>query len=164
MKKFPCFFISVVFLCLSGCSIAQNGTNLHAFTERMNKLSDSYSLTESGYIFDRESNSLSKFYNIGSTEYLLCLELDKNNNISSINIVFDEINTDNSEELKFIENCIYAYINNNEVTDKLLTASKLKKVLQTKEPINSQEKIGNTEIIIDVTETGTVITIEQNNP
>lgn len=130
----------------------------------MNELSDSYSLTESGYIFDRESNSLSKFYNIGSTEYLLCLELDKNNNISSINIVFDEINTDNSEELKFIENCICAYINNNEVTDKLLTVSKLKKVLQTKEPINSQEKIGNTEIIIDVTETGTVITVEQNNP
>lgn len=126
----------------------------------MNTLNESYRLTEGGYIYNEKEQTLSKFYKIDHKDYLLSFGVNDKNNLCSLNIVFDKSDADDTYGLKFIENCIYAYVDNDQLAKEILNVIKLPDI--SYKTCSIQEKIGNTEIIVDVTEAGTVITVVQN--
>lgn len=154
---------TLLILLFCGCTVRETGNSLHAFTERMNKISESYSLTENGYIFNDTNKTLTRFYKFDVNEIMVQFTCDENNNLSRLDLVFANDCTKNPQELKFIKDCITAYINNTEKQTDLMNEldfdNKIKKVRYE----TQEAKSGDTEIQIDVTAIGTVITIIQNN-
>ncbi len=165
MKKkniFPLLFV-LMSLILSGCAVSETGNSLHAFTERMNKISESYSLTENGYIFDDSNNTLTRFYKFNTNEIMVQFTCDENNNLYRLDLVFPNECSKNPQELKFIKDCISAYINNPETETDLINNVDFDNIINEIKYETQKAESGDTEMLIDVTAIGTVITIIQNN-
>jgi hypothetical protein len=59
MAKFLSIVISFLILfSTSGCRLQTEGNTLHGFTMRMNKISETYNLTDTGYIYDEKESTL----------------------------------------------------------------------------------------------------------
>ncbi len=165
MKKkyiLPLFFV-LFSLIFSSCAVQETGNSLHSFTERMNQISETYSLTENGYIFNDNDKTLTRFYKFNINEIMVQFTLDENDNLSRLDLIFPNECFKNQQELKFIKDCMSAYINDSAIQTDLMnqldfdnTTSKIKYETQ-------KAKSGDTEMLIDVTAIGTVITIIQNN-
>ena len=160
-KIFPAFVLITV-LMLSGCSVKNAGNTLYGFTQRMNEKSGSYSLTDSGYIYNKTDSTLTKYYVIGETSLMLQFSIDDKNELYSMNIVFDNLTEDNTAELGFIENCIECYCEDSQTSSTLLNGADFPQVLFTKRLDTIKSKVGNTEMLIDVTDIGCVITVFRN--
>ena len=128
----------------------------------MNEKNPAYSMTNSGYIYDEAESTLTKYYVINDTNIMLRFTLDSNNELCSMNIVFDNLTESNTNEIEFIKNSIGCYCNNSEISGPLLDEVNFPQVLFKKEINTTKSKIGNTEILIDVTDIGCVITVVQN--
>ena len=161
-KKIFLFFLLTTFFVLSGCSIKHSGNTLYGFTQRMNEANPDYSLTDSGYIYNEEEHSLTKYYVIDDTNIVLQFTTDEKNELYSMNIVFDNLTESNTDELEFIKNCIECYCEEPETASTLLSESNFPQTLFIKSPDTSKNKIGNTEMLIDVTDIGCVITVFRN--
>ena len=148
---------------LSGCAVSETGNSLHAFTERMNKISESYSLTENGYIFNNTDNTLTRFYKFNTNEIMVQFTCDENNNLYRLDLVFPNKCVKNPQELKFIKDCISAYINNTEIQTDLMNELDFDNTVNEIKYETQKAESGDTEMLIDVTAIGTVITIIQNN-
>lgn len=167
MKKSKLFFLFIILLStfnLCSCSITLEGNTLHGFTQRMNTLHPDYNMTESGYIYDNTEKTLTKYYLIDEVHIMLCFEIDKENKLSSMNIVFDNLNESNTEQIKFIKDCITSFCNDIETSQRLIDESNLPEVLYKADINTVKKEIGNTEILIDVTDIGCVISVVQNTP
>ena len=163
MKKIKLFlFVFVCVFTLSSCSIKTDGNTLHGFNMRMNEQNPEYSMTDSGYILDETMHTLTKYFIINDHNLMLCFGTDENNNLSSLNIVFDNISEGNTQELEFIKSCIECYCNDKAISDKLLSGTGFPKVLYAINMNTIKNKVGNTEILIDVTDIGCVISVVQN--
>lgn len=134
---------------------------MHGFTQRMNEKNPAYSMTNSGYIYDEAESTLTKYYVINDTNIMLRFTLDSNNELCSMNIVFDNLTESNTQELEFIRNCIECYCESPEATT-LLGNISFPDVLFKKEINTIKNKIGNVEMLIDVTDIGCVISVVQN--
>ncbi len=150
-------------LVLSGCAVSETGNSLHAFTERMNKNSESYSLTENGYIFNDTDNTLTRFYKFDTNEIMVQFTCNENNNLYRLDLVFPNECIKNPQELKFIKDCISAYINNTETQTDLMNKIDFDNTLNEVNYETKKAESDDTEMLIDVTAIGTVITIIQNN-
>lgn len=160
-KKFLFFLILILIFNFSGCSIKTTGNTLHGFTQRMNKINPAYSMTNSGYIYDEAESTLTKYYVINDTNIMLRFTLDSNNELCSMNIVFDNLTESNTQELEFIRNCIECYCESPDAAT-LLGNISFPDVLFKKEINTIKNKIGNVEMLIDVTDIGCVISVVQN--
>ncbi len=159
MKKFLTTLLTLTLVTLCGCEITQAGNTLYSFTEKMNSFDHSYNLTEANYIYNSSDKSATKFYVIDSQTYTLTLDFNEENCINALHIVFDNSHEINPKGMNFIKNCILAYTENKKVarkTEEILSENKA-----SYESIT--EKIGNTDLIIDVTDIGTIISVVQNN-
>lgn len=165
MKKKQTFFTFIILFMifgLCGCAINTDGNTLYGFTQRMNEKKKSYQMTTAGYIYNKNDSTLTKYYIFDKVNIMLSFNVDKNNELSTLNIVFDNLTESNTNEIEFIKNSIECYCNNSEISGPLLDEVNFPQVLFRKEINTTKSKIGNTEILIDVTDIGCVITVVQN--
>ena len=163
-KKYILPFLAVFLMLFSGgCDVSETGNSLHAFTERMNKISETYSLTENGYIFNDNDNTLTRFYKFEKNEIMVQFTCDESYNLSRLDLVFPNECSENTQELKFIKDCISAYINDAEKHTALMNELDFDEKIHNPGYETHKAESGDTEIQIDVTAIGTVITIIQNN-
>ena len=164
MKKCFTGIILIVFVILtSSCSVQSNGDTLKGFTHRINKLYDTYEISENGYIFDQKNNTLSRFYKFSENEILLQFKTNNKNLLSEMNIVFTENLVEASDEFNFIKNCISAYIDDQETENHIFEDKSLYELLKTQSNDTIERKSGDTQFLLDVTDYGTVITVVKNN-
>ncbi len=147
----------------SSCKANTHGDTLYGFTQRMNQLSDTYELRENGYILDQKSSTLTHFYKFGENEILLQFKVNDKNNLTEMSIVFTEIPTEETEEFNFIKNCISAFIDSKETEKEVFSEKSFSKLLEVKSNETIEIKKGDTQLLLDVTEIGTVITVVKNN-
>ncbi len=162
LKIFLFFLIIIMTFFLSGCSIKTEGNTLHGFTMRMNEKNPGLSMTDSGYIYDKNQGTLTKYFIINKHNIMLSFSTDENNELSSLNIVFDNLSESNTQELEFIKSCIECYCNDNDTSRKLLSGTDFPQVLYTVNMNTVKNKAGNTDILIDVTDIGCVISVVQS--
>lgn len=153
--------LSVLFS--SGCTIEETGNTLHAFTERMNRIDENYSLSENGYIYNKKEKTLTRFYKFNENEIMLRFTCDESNNLSKLDIAFPLDCAKSTQELRFIKDCITAYINNEEVYSEIIQTSDFDNTIKKVSYKTTQTDSGEIEMNIDVTTIGTVVTIMQNN-
>lgn len=161
-KTFIFFLILGIFFVFNGCAISTEGNTLHGFTMRMNEINPSYSMTDSGYIYNEADHTLTKYFDINDFNIMVQFMGNEKNELCSMNIVFDNLSEANTQELEFIKNCILCYCNNQEKADSLLNGIDFPQILFTKNINTTKNKVGNTEILIDVTDIGCVISVVQN--
>ena len=164
MKKKYYFAILcfLFFFFFSGCSLSSTGNNLHGFTQRMNEYPEKYNLTESGYIFDTKNNTLTRFFNFTENEIMLQFECGENNEFNCLHIVFDNNCKNNTQEMQFIKNCLEAYTESTETTKELLEIIDFENAIKNASYETKKAKSGDTELLLDTTTIGTVITITRN--
>lgn len=164
MRKICLFLcLMVAILVCSSCKVTTYGDTLYAFTERMNKLSDTYTLSENGYILDQKNDTLTHFYKFGENEILLQFKTDEENYLREMNIVFSGSFTEGTEEFIFIKNCITAFINNEDIERAFFSEKSLSQLLETKSNETVEINKSDTQLLLDVTDSGTVITVVKNN-
>lgn len=154
----------IILICLCGCAITENGYSLYAFCERMNKCNSEYNLTPTGYIINESDKTMTKFFRLSQKEIMLQFVYDAKNQLTSLHIVFDNSERNNTEEEKFIKNCIYSFIHNTSITDSILTEIDFENTISKSDMNTKNAKIDNIEMLIDVTDLGTVITVVQSIP
>lgn len=167
MKKEKFFFmicIIFIFVNLCSCKTETEGNTLQAFSNRMNKLSEDYGLSPSGFIYDSDKKTISKFFTTDKREILVQFLINDESELCRMNIVFDNLTEDNHKELEFICHCITSFINNKEISENLLSEINFYTEIYNPSYDTLHKKNGDTEIFLDVTEAGTVITVVQNNP
>lgn len=147
---------------LTGCSLSSEGNTLHGFTQRMNTYPENYNLTESGYIFDSKNNTLTRFFKFNENEVMLQFECGENNDLTCLHIVFDNKCKNNSQEMNFIKNCIAAYIENPETNSEIMKNIDFENTIKKTSYETQNAKSGDTELFLDTTTVGTVITISRN--
>lgn len=167
MKKEKCFLLicTVLFIIsLPCCTNDAKGNTLHAFTERMNVLSEDYNMTSTGYIYDSDKKTISKFYTTDKREILVQFLINDDSELCRMNIVFDNLTEDNQKDLTFVYHCITAYVDNEEISEKLLSEIDFYTDIYIPSNTTRHKKIGDTEMLLDVTEKYTIITVVQNIP
>ncbi len=95
---------------------------------------------------------------------MLRFNYNSEKNLTVMHIVFDGLDENNTKEWEFIKNSISAFIANDTVYSDLLLEIQFDNSVYIKDINSKKANIGNTEMIIDVTDTGTVISVFQNNP
>ncbi len=165
MKKEQYIFLFLVVLSLitlCGCKTDSKGNTLNAFSFRMNELCEDYQMTPTGYIYDPNKETISKFFTTDKREILVEFLINDDYELCRMNIVFDNLTEDNQEDITFIYHCITAFVDNKEISENLLSEIDFYNVIYIPSNETHNKKIGDTEILIDVTESYTVITVEQN--
>ena len=164
MKKIFLPIIAVLMvLSLCSCTISESGESLHCFTERMNNFDSSYSLTSSGYIYDKSKSTLTKFYKFNDNEIMLRFKLNKNNELKKETIILNKELLKNNKANKFINNSIKSFIHDE--TTQNNTISKINLLsLASKSSYNTKKyEYGSTVLMIDVTDDFVYITVQKNN-
>ena len=144
---------------LSSCAVTKNGEDLNSFILRMNLRNESYNLSESGFLYDEEKSVFHKFFIIEEQEILLSFKSDNKGRLTHLNFVADCDFYEYEKITLFLENSLYAFINNDDLTINILSESNLFNNLSTKTKNTLKTKNGNIELLLDVTEIGTVITV-----
>lgn len=166
MEKKKKYIITIMLLCLSllsGCRAKTEGDTIQAFTNRINELYGYEAFTVSGYIYDTHNKTISKFYSTGKREFLLKFAINESFLLKNMNIVFDSTSQMEDDEINFIKNCIYAFVDNKKTSDDLIHETALLRENFTPSYDTLSKKIDDIEILIDITETGTVITVVKSN-
>jgi hypothetical protein len=144
---------------LSSCAVTKNGEDLNSFILRMNLRNESYNLSENGFLYDEEKNVFHKFFIIEEQEILLSFKSDDKGRLTQLNFIADYDFYEYEKITLFLENSLYAFINNDDLTINILSESNLFNNLSTKTKNTLKTKNGNIELLLDVTEIGTVITV-----
>ncbi len=165
MRKATTVFFLLMILCLcTACRAQTEGNTLYAFTMRMNELSHSYTLSENGYILDKNAGTLSRFYKFSENEILLQFTLDSTNNLTEMSIAYTHTLHQGTDEAEFVGNCISAFINDPQGEKELFKEKPLGDLLSTQSLETTEIKSGDTQLLLDVTEYGAVITVVKNSP
>ena len=158
MKKMLLFsVISIIFL--SGCSVIKVGEDLSSFIYRMNEKNESYNMTASGFLYEENDNRFYKFFVIGENEIMLSFRADKKGRLTELNITSACLLTEDELLLQFATDTIYCFINNEELAESLLSETDFYNTISAPEKETVKAKNGNVELLLDVTEIGTVITV-----
>lgn len=166
MKKtvFTILFVTCFLFSLCSCTISNTGATLYGFTKRMNELNEGYSLTDDGYIIDQENQTFTKYFTFNEKNVMLTFSYNEKNELNSMNIVSDSLTAEDSAQFEFIKNCIYAFVCNEQIANNIFTDSDFDNIVFNVNINTKKTKSGNVEMLIDVTEIGTVITVSQNTP
>jgi hypothetical protein len=166
MKKSPIHIIYLIcfLIPLCSCTISSSGSSIYGFTKRINKLDKSYCLSADGYIIDQENKTFTKYFTINEKNLMQKFTYNQKNELDSMSIVFDNLTADDTAQLKFIKDSIFSFVCNDAQVNKLFDEVDFENALFLKDINTKKAKNCNTEILIDVTEIGTVITVLQNTP
>ena len=117
-------------------------------------------MTTEGYIIDTENCELTKFFRFQEQEIMLNFRYDKKYRLNEMNIVFDAVMSDISNEaLTFVKDSIKAFIQNEEAEQELLNKVDFENAVKKIDKKTKSAETDNIKIEIDTTELGTVITI-----
>ncbi len=158
MKKFVVLpLILIIFL--SGCSITENSEDLNGFILRMNILNEQYNLTPEGFIYEKETDDIYKFFIVNENEILLSFKEDDKGRLTQMNFVADNSFYEDEASFSFFKNSLNAFINNEAAYLEIIESENFTDFLKadTKESVTI--KSGNIEALLDVTALGTVITV-----
>lgn len=158
MKKFIIFPLISIFL-LSGCSIIKNGSDLSGFIFRVNEKNEGYTLTENGFLYDSEKSEFYKYFILDEHELLLSFKSDEKGRLTEMNITIGCFLNESDFLLSFVTDAIFCFINDSQVTEALLNKTDFYNSILTAKNETIKAKNGNTELLLDVTEIGTVITV-----
>ena len=161
MKKIIIFPLLSIFL-LSGCSIIKNGSDLSGFIFRMNEKNESYTLTENGFLYNSENNEFYKYFIIDEHELLLSFKSDEKGRLTEMNITTACFFNESNFLLSFITDAIFCFINDPKITESLLNEADFNNAILTAKNETIKAKNGNIELLLDVTEIGTVITVHKD--
>ncbi len=166
MKKrlFSISFLLCIVLLLCSCTISHTGATVYGFTKRINHLDKGYNMSVNGYIIDQENKTFTKYFTFNEKNLMLRFTYNQKNELDSMSLAFDNLSADDTAQLRFIKNCIFSFVCNDEQVNKILAEADFENALFTKDINTKKTKVGNTEMLIDVTEIGTVITVLQNTP
>ena len=156
--------VIIMLLTFTCCKADQSGNTLNAFTLRMNQLNEDYKMTSTGYIYDPYKKTISKFFTTDKRELLVEFLINDEFKLCRMNIVFDNLSEDNQEEIRFIRHCIIAFTEDESLADKLLSGIDFYKQIYILSDKTHNKKIGDTEILLDVTDSYTVVTVFQSIP
>ncbi len=158
MKKILIFpLISIILM--SGCSIIKNGNDLSSFIFRMNEKNEGYNITENGFLYNDEKNEFIKFFLIEEREILLSFKADNKGRLVELHITTPCLLNENELLSTFILDALFCFINDDKTTETLLSETDFSNNLLTTKNETIKAKNGNTELLLDVTEIGTVITV-----
>ncbi len=158
MKKLLFFSLFSIFL-LTGCTIQKNGDDLTGFILKMNEKNESYNLTAEGFLYSEENNNFYKFFLTDESEILLSFNTDTKGRLCEMNIVLPQDFCNNENTSQFVENSLFCFINNDVLTTELLESIDFYNAVKTITKETVKTKNGNAELLLDVTEIGTVITV-----
>jgi hypothetical protein len=119
-------------------------------------------MTETGFLYDEEKSEFYKFFIIDENEILLTFKADEKGRLQEMNIVTSCILSESEFLLTFIKNALFCFINNNEILDTLLTETDFNNAMLTVKNETVKAKNGNVELLLDITEIGTVITVHKD--
>lgn len=159
--KFSVLLFMLAFFC--SCSLETTGNSLFAFNQRLNELYSSETFSESGYILDQKKCTLTQFYKFNDNEIMLQFVYNEKNELKTMNIAAGPEDLNNEECFSFVKKCISAFINDPKSEDLLLNETDFENAVKIKDIHTRQAKNSDTELLLDVTEIGTVITVVQNN-
>ena len=162
MKKqiFSILILLFSVVSLNSCVFSTTGESLSAFSNRMNEINESYNMTTEGYIIDTENCELTKFFRFPEQEIMLNFRYDKKYRLNEMNIVFDAVISDISNEaLTFVKDSIKAFIQNEEAEQELLNKVDFENSVKKVSIKTKSAETDNIKIEIDTTELGTIITI-----
>jgi len=158
MKKFLIFPLISILL-FSGCTIQKNGDDLTGFIFRMNEKNESYALTTDGFLYSEENENYYKFFLIDESEILLSFNKDNKGRLTEMSIVLEQDFHNNDNMKQFIDNSLYCFVNNDDLTTEALESIDFYNAVKTITKETLKTKNGNIEILLDVTGIGTVITV-----
>lgn len=158
MKKLLFFSLFSIFL-LTGCTIQKSGDDLTGFILKMNEKNESYNLSTEGFLYSEENNNFYKFFLIDESEILLSFNTDTKGRLYEMNIALPQDFHNNANISQFIENSLFCFINNDALTTETLENIDFYNAVKTTSKETIKTKSGNIELLLDVTEIGTVITV-----
>lgn len=150
-------------LLFTGCALQTTGNSLSAFCQRLNEIYETDTFNEVGYILDQKDRTLTQFYKFNENEVMLQFIYNEENELKQMNIATGSEDLNNEDCFTFTKNCISAYINDPKTEEALLTETDFENAVKLPDINTREAKIGDTELMFDVTEIGTVITVVQNN-
>ena len=125
----------------------------------MNEKNESYNLTAEGFLYSEENNNFYKFFLIDESEILLSFNTDTKGRLCEMNIVLPQDFCNNENTSQFVESSLFCFINNDVLTTELLESIDFYNAIKTITKETVKTKNGNAELLLDVTEIGTVITV-----
>ncbi|MBR2876195.1 MAG: hypothetical protein IKC01_03580 [Clostridia bacterium] len=161
MKK---FLLIILFssLILSGCTVQKSGKDLMGFTMKINELNEAYLLSPDGFILNEAENTLSKFFIIDDYNILLSFEQDDKFRLIKCNITTEEASLTNENVYNFVTDVLRSFICDDDLTNTVLKEADFSNVIKANTKNTIKVKNGNIELLLDVTEHGTVITVNKN--
>ena len=162
MKKriFAILILLFAIATLSSCVFTTTGDSIEAFSRKMNEINEDYNMTSEGYIIDKETQELTKFFRFSENEIMLNFRYDKKNRLNEMNIVFEPDVLDKAPEaLTFIESCITCFVQNEKAENEILNATDFENTIKKASIKTISAEADNIKTEIDTTNLGTVITI-----
>lgn len=158
MKKFLLFALFSLFL-LTGCTIQKTGSDLTGFIFKMNEKNESYNLTADGFLYSSENDDYYKFFQFDEDEILLSFCTDNKGRLTQMNIVTSKDFYSDESQMNFVENSLFSFIDNDDITNTILSEIDFYNSVKSVNINTQKSKNGNIELLLDVTEIGTVITV-----
>lgn len=155
--------LTIIFLSFSGCTVNETGETISAFFNRLNAINEAYEFSPDNLIFDEKTNSYSRFVKFNNEdEILLNFEVDKRNNLATLNIVTGKNATENESAYSFIVDAISAFCSDEATANKIIEKTDLKNSLKATFFDTKAAECDGIKIEIDTTEPGTVISLHKD--
>lgn len=156
MKKARITAIIFLILILSGCSVQKYGNDLNSFCVRTKIRSEEYAVTAGGFI--AENDKFTKYFHIDGHDIMIRFAKDKKNRLTAMDIVLPDTARKSETTLKFCENCIYAFINDEEKAA-LLGIDGILDCAAAPQPETKTTDADGVGVNVDSLDAGTVITV-----
>ncbi len=154
---------TIILLLFSGCTVNETGETISAFFSRLNATDETYEFSPDSLIFDKKTNSYSRFVKFNNEdEILLNFELDKRSNLATLNIVTDKNAIENQIAYSFIVDVINAFCADEATANKIIEKTDLKNSLKTTFFDTKTAGCDGIKIEIDTAGPGTVISLHKD--
>lgn len=155
--------LTIIFLSFSGCTVNETGETISAFFNRLNAKDETYEFSPDSLIFDEKTNSYSRFVKFNNEdEILLNFEVDKRNNLATLNIVTGKNATENQIVYPFIVDVISAFCADEATANKIIEKTDLKNSLKSTFFDTKTAGCDGIRIEIDTAEPGSVISLHKD--
>lgn len=125
----------------------------------MNTLYEEKIFSPDGYIIDEENNTFYRFFQFDKNEVFLKFRYDENFSLTEINITFEKGAQNEKSVFVFVENCLKAFINNENIYDTLSKKINLSKTLCKNTLKTKEAETKNIKMCVDVSDIGSVISV-----
>ncbi len=156
MKKARIAVVIFLLLIFGGCSVQKYGNDLNSFCVRTKIRSEEYAVNADGFI--AENDKYTKYFNIDGHDIMIRFAKDKKNRLTAMDIVLPDGAQKSETTVGFCENCIYAFVND----DEKIALLDIGGIFEYAAAPHPQTKITDADgvgINVDSLDAGTVITV-----